>query len=76
MDVEQQLAKHNNNSKTSKEKNFNKNFNDDPTTKHSDIVISNIKSFKKTELLSTSSAKKLTTIVVRTSQFQYLTKNK
>ena len=47
MDVEQQLAKPNNNSKTSKGKNFNKNFNDDPTTKHSDLVISNIKSFKK-----------------------------
>ena len=48
---------------------FYKKLNVDPTVKHSEIVNSTIESFKKEELISNSTASKLSLDKVRTPQF-------
>ena len=57
MDVDEYISKAN---QQLTDGNFYRKLNEDPTRKHSEIVNSTIKSFKKQELLSTSIAKKLT----------------
>ena len=60
-----------------KDKNFHKKkLNEDPARKHNGTANIIIESFKKQELLSTSTAKKLTKNEVRTPQFFILAKNK
>ena len=66
MDVDEYISKAN---QQLKDGNLYRKLNDDSARKHSDIVNNTIESFKKQELLSTSIAKKLTTIDVRTPQF-------
>lgn len=58
-----------------KDENFHKK-NEDPARKHDGTANIIIESFKKQELLSTSTAKKLTKNEVRTPQFFILPKNK
>ena len=53
---------------------FYQKLNVDPTAKHSDIVNSAIESFRKQELLSNSTASKLTIDDVKTSQFHVFPK--
>ena len=63
MNVEEYISKAN---QQIKEYNFYKKLNEDPTRKHNDIVNNIIESLKKQELLSTSTAEKLTTNEVTT----------
>ena len=53
---------------------FNQKLNVDPTAKHSDIVNSARESFRKQELLSNSTASKLTVDEVRSPQFHIFPK--
>ena len=63
MNVEEYISKAN---QQIKEYNFYKKLNEEPTRKHNDIVNNIIESLKKQELLSTSTAEKLTTNKVTT----------
>ena len=63
MNVEEYISKAN---QQFKEDNFYKKLNEEPTRKHNDIVNNIIESLKKQELLSTSTAEKLTTNEVTT----------
>ena len=63
MNVEEYISKAN---QQIKEYNFYKKLNEEPTRKHNDIVNNIIESLKKQELLSTSTAEKLTTNEVTT----------
>ena len=58
-----------------KDENFYKKLNEDPTREHSDIVNNIIASFKKQDLQSTSTAKKLTTNDVRALNFIFCQKH-
>ena len=69
MDVQEYISKVNH---QLKDKNFDKKVHEDPTRRRNDIVNNIIDSFKKQELLFTSTAKKSTTNEVRTPEFHIL----
>ena len=71
LDVKDYIAKAN---EQLQDNSFYQKPNVDPTTKHSDIVNSAIESFRKQELLSNSTASKLTVDEVRTPQFHIFPK--
>ena len=71
LDVKDYIAKAN---EQLQDNSFYQKLNVDPTTKHSDIVNSAIESFRKQELLSNSTARKLTVDEVRTPQFHIFPK--
>ena len=71
VDVKDYIAKAN---EQLQDNSFYQKLNVDPTSKHSDIVNSAIESLRKQELLSNSTASKLTVDEVRTSQFHIFPK--
>ena len=71
LDVTDYIAKAN---EQLQDNSFYQKLNVDPTAKHSDIVNSAIESFRKQELLSNSTASKLTVDEVRTPQFHVFSK--
>ena len=71
LDVNDYIAKTN---EQLQDNSFYQNLNVDPTAKHSDIVKSAIESFRKQELLSSSTASKLNVDEIRTPQFHIFPK--
>ena len=71
LDVKDYIAKAN---EQLQDNSFYQKLNVDPTAKHSDIVNSVIESFRKQEILSNSTASKLTVDEVRTAQFHVFSK--
>ena len=71
LDVKDYIAKAN---EQLQDNSFYQKLNADPTAKHSDIVNSAIESVRKQELLSDSTASKLTVDAVRTPQFHIFPK--